>query len=372
MTRFKNASIGSSFAARLLAGIALAGLLTAVQTLPLHADEVDDLRTEVQQLKQQMNYLQNQVPGAGAGGASGGGTVAAQQEVRMQQLTAQMSQLQGQIEQLGIKVDDLSQRLEQMQKDTQFRLGQLEQGGGGAVAGATGAAAGAAAASPAAMPAAPSAGGTVAEPTPLPQSADQMNAGGGLPGPEGTTQQLPQPTAPGTLGTISQNTPLPEAPAGAAEAAAAAAKQTQSAAVANQDPSTIQLPGNSPQEQYEYATGLLQRGAYPEAGLAFKAFVAQHPKDALAGNAQYWLGETYYAQSDYKNAAIAFAEGYQKYPKSSKAPDNLLKLGMSLGQTGRKSDACTAFKQLNSQFPTASAAIKDRTTRAQQRYGCSG
>ncbi len=107
-------------------------------------------------------------------------------------------------------------------------------------------------------------------------------------------------------------------------------------------------------------------------GLAFKAFVAQHPKDPLAGNAQYWLGETFYAQSDYKNAAIAFAEGYQKYPKSSKAPDNLLKLGMSLGQTGRKADACTAFKQLNSQFPSASAAIKDRTTRAQQRYGCTG
>jgi TolA-binding protein len=45
---------------------------------------------------------------------------------------------------------------------------------------------------------------------------------------------------------------------------------------------------------------------------------------------------------------------------------------MSLGQTGRKNDACTAFKQLGSQFPNASAAIKDRASRAQQRYGCSG
>jgi tol-pal system protein YbgF len=365
MTRSTTHSSRSSFAARLLAGIAFAGFLAASQISPVQADDVDDLRAEVQQLKQQMNYLQNQIPGAGAGGSSGGGTIAAQQEVRLQQITGQMSQLQGQIEQLGIKVDDLANRLEQMQKDTQFRLGQLEQGG----AGATGAVAGAA---PATTPGAPSGGGTVAEPAPLPQSAEQMNAGGGLPGPEGTTQELPQPTAPGTLGTISANTPLPQAPAGAAEAAAAAAAQAQTAAVANQDPSSIQLPGNSPQEQYEYATGLLQRGAYPEAGLAFKAFVAQHPKDALAGNAQYWLGETYYAQSDYKNAAIAFAEGYQKYPKSSKAPDNLLKLGMSLGQTGRKSDACTAFKQLNSQFPSASGAIKDRTARAQQRYGCSG
>ncbi|GAB2176379.1 tol-pal system protein YbgF [Dongia sp. agr-C8] len=370
MTRLENASTGPrfdlSFAARLLAGVALAGFLAVAQALPLHADEVDDLRAEVQQLKQQMNYLQNQIPGAGAGGASGGGTIAAQQEVRMQQLTGQMSQLQGQIEQLGIKIDDLATRFEQMQKDTQFRLGELEQGG----AGATGAmAAGTAAAAPAAPAGTPAA----TTPAPLPATADQMNAGatGGLPGPEGTTQPT-EPTAPGTLGTIAADTPLPQAPAGAAEAAAAAAAQSQAAAVVDQDPSTIQLPGNSPQEQYEYATGLLQRGAYPEAGLAFKAFVAQHPKDPLAGNAQYWLGETYYAQSDYKSAAIAFAEGYQKYPKSAKAPDNLLKLGMSLGQTGRKNDACTAFKQLNAQFPNASAAIKDRASRAQQRYGCAG
>ena len=137
---------------RMLAGIGVAGLLLAAGAMPLHADEVSDLRAEVQQLKQQMNYLQNQVPGAGAGSSSGGGTVAAQQEVRMQQLTGQMSQLQGQIEQLGIKVDDLSNRLEQMQKDTQFRLGQLEGGAGGAVAGA------APTGSPAAMPAAPAGG----------------------------------------------------------------------------------------------------------------------------------------------------------------------------------------------------------------------
>lgn len=368
MTRFEPSITGPARTAPVfirrtrqwLAAIAVA--MVAAHAQPVQADEVDDLRQEVQQLKQQLNYLQNQVPGAGAGGGSGG-TIAAQQEVRMQQLTQQMSQLQGQIEQLGIKVSDLADRFDRMQKDTEFRLGQLEQGGAGAMAG------GAPPAAATDMPAAPSAGAAATEPMPLPDSADQMTPGGGLQGPEGT-QQLPQPTAPGTLGTIAANTPLPQAPPGAAEAAAAAAAQSATPPVANQDPSAIQLPGNSPQEQYEYATGLLQRGAYPEAGLAFKAFVTQHPKDPLAGNAQYWLGETYYAQSDYKNAAIAFAEGYQKYPKSAKAPDNLLKLGMSLGQTGRKADACTAFKQLGAQFPKASGAIKDRTARAQQRYGC--
>ncbi|HVM84716.1 MAG TPA: tol-pal system protein YbgF [Candidatus Binatia bacterium] len=343
------------------------------QLAPARADEVSDLRQQVEQLKQQMALLQNQMPGSGAGG----GTIAAQQVVQMQQMSQQMSQLQGQIEQLGIKVDDLSQRLDRMQKDTEFRLGRLE-GTGGAMPGAPVAGAPGDQAPAGQAPAGQAPAGQAAQVMsqggqPLPQSADQMDANNqqaGLPGPEGT-QQIPQPTAPGTLGTLPANAPLPQAPAGAAEAAAAAAGQsTAPAATANQNPSSIVLPGNTPQEQYDYSTGLLQRGAYAEAELALKAFVAQHPKDPLAGNAQYWLGETYYARSDFQNAAVTFAQGYQKYPKSSKAPDNLLKLGMSLGQIGQKDNACTAFKQLAKQFPTASAAIKDRAARAQQRYGC--
>jgi tol-pal system protein YbgF len=328
-----------------VAGVSLAGIATA------RADEFDDLRQQIEQLKQQVTLLQNQMPGAGAGVTAGGGTVAAQQVVQIQQLQQQMSQLQGQIEQIGIKADDLANRLDRLQKDTDFRLGRLEQGGAAGMA----------------APGAQADGAPAA----LPQTADQMSATTGAPplqAPEGA--QLPEPTAPGTLGTIASNVPLPQAPAGAAEAAATAAGQAAPATPAQPDPASIQLPGNTPQEQYDYATGLLQRGAYPEAELAFKAFIAQHPKDPLAGNAQYWLGETYYARSDYQHAASAFAEGYQKYKSGSKAPDNLLKLGMSLGQTGKKDNACLAFRQLAKEYPNASASIKDRAARAQQRYGC--
>jgi tol-pal system protein YbgF len=329
------------------------------------ADEVDDLRQQVDQLKSQVTLLQNQLPGSGSGGgvSSGGGTVAAQQEVRLQQLSAQISQLQGEIEQVGIKVDDLADKYGRSQKDTEYRLGQLE---GGAAGAAPAAGAGAAP-----MTAAPGTDATVATPGQATQNQMTPSVAGApqsLVGPEGA----PVPTAPGTLGTLPAGTALPQAPAGAADAAAAAAAQQQQTAAAAQDPKSIVLPGNNPQEQYDYATGLLQRGAYAEAEIALKAFVAQHPNDALTGNAQYWLGESFYVRSDFKNAAVSFAEGYQKYPKSPKAPDNLLKLGMALGQIGQKDNACTAFKQLGKQFPNASAAIKDRSARAQQRYGCTG
>ena len=71
----------------------------------------------------------------------------------------------------------------------------------------------------------------------------------------------------------------------------------------------------------------LQDGDNAGAERSFKAYLQANPKGALAGNAQYWLGESYYARRDYQNAMTAFAEGYKTYKTSPKGPDNLLKLG---------------------------------------------
>ena len=38
----------------------------------------------------------------------------------------------------------------------------------------------------------------------------------------------------------------------------------------------------------------------------------------MAGNAQYWLGETYYARGKYMEAASTFAEGYKRIRKARK------------------------------------------------------
>ena len=72
------------------------------------------------------------------------------------------------------------------------------------------------------------------------------------------------------------------------------------------------------------------------AELALREFVRFNPNHNLAGNAQYWYGETFRIRQLYQDAASAYLEGYQKYPKSSKAPVNLLKLGVMLVQIGEK------------------------------------
>ena len=135
-------------------------------------------------------------------------------------------------------------------------------------------------------------------------------------------------------------------------------------------PSTARpLPSGSTSEQYNHAFGLLKQADYPAAETALKAFVEQHPNDPMAGNAQYWLGETYYTRGRYAEAASAFAEGYKRYPKSSKAPDDLLKLGMSLARANQKQNACIALTQLDHDFPAAGR--RDQGTRRRPRKSVS-
>ena len=130
------------------------------------------------------------------------------------------------------------------------------------------------------------------------------------------------------------------------------------------------MPSGSASAQYNAAFGLLRKADYEGAEDALRSFIRQHPNDPLAGNAQYWLGESYYARGKYTEAAAAFADGYKRYPKGPKAPDELLKLGMSLDHANQKHNACIALTQLDHDFPHPGNAVKDRAAQEKKKLGC--
>jgi len=130
------------------------------------------------------------------------------------------------------------------------------------------------------------------------------------------------------------------------------------------------LPDGSEKEQYSYAQKLVTKGQYAEAERALEEFLKRHPKATLAGNAQYWLGQTYYVRKAYTKATRAFLEGYNSYPKSQKAPAFLLKIGMSLNAMGEKKDACDAYRELGARFPD-SMENKVKRPPEEKRAGCS-
>jgi len=130
------------------------------------------------------------------------------------------------------------------------------------------------------------------------------------------------------------------------------------------------LPDTSPEEQYKFAISFLKVGDYETAELALREFVDNNPKHELAGNAQYWYGETFRVRQLYQDAATAYLDGYQKYPKSSKAPVNLLKLGVMLVQIGEKTQGCSMILGVKNQYPKAQQSVIQKAEYEKKKFNC--
>ena len=130
------------------------------------------------------------------------------------------------------------------------------------------------------------------------------------------------------------------------------------------------LPDTSPEEQYKFAISFLKIGDYETAEFALREFVEVNSKHNLAGNAQYWYGETFRIRQLYQDAATAYLDGYQKYPKSSKAPVNLLKLGVMLVQIGEKTQGCSMILGVKDQYPKANQSVIQKAEYEKKKFNC--
>src|SRR5262249_1283447 len=113
-------------------------------------------------------------------------------------------------------------------------------------------------------------------------------------------------------------------------------------------------PSATPRDEFDLGIGYMQRKDYALAEQTMKNFAQKYPSDPLLGDAQYWLGESYFQRQQYRDSAEAFLAVTTKYDKSGKAPDALLRLGPSLAPLKGKEAACAASGQVGPQYPRAS------------------
>jgi len=127
------------------------------------------------------------------------------------------------------------------------------------------------------------------------------------------------------------------------------------------DGQTVEVQPNEKQT-YDRAMELFKSRDYKAAAGALQDFVRRYPDSAFAANAQYWLGNAYYAQGDYKSAIAAQQVLVTNYAASPKAPDAMLNIASSYTELKDKKAAKKALQQLVSKFPDSSAAqaAKDR------------
>jgi tol-pal system protein YbgF len=137
-------------------------------------------------------------------------------------------------------------------------------------------------------------------------------------------------------------------------------------------PAPVTASAGSPARAlFDQATGALNRREYSAAETYFQQFLDQYPSDALAGSAQYWLGETAFVSGEYKTAADRFLKTFTAYPTNERAPEALLKLAISLRRLGNNTDACATFTELARRYPRASQSVQQRADAEKKRANCS-
>jgi len=293
-------------------------------------DRLLRLERDVQALQGQLS--QNTAPPSllGATGAEDlNAAEAAGISLRLDQIEATVRTMTGQLERLQFDTRQALTKLDTFAADTDYRLRALE--------------------------------GTDAAAAPSAAAPPQLLA----PPPAGQGLSPAQQATVGSLGSVSAS--------GLAETSSRAVTLTPPPYPSNAPPPSAAspaLPQGDADTAYKYAVSFLRQGDYAAAEAAFSQFLEAYGDTKLAGNAQYWLGETYYVRGQYQRAARAFLTGYQKYAASPKAPDSLLKLGITLVQLGQTEDACLTLSEVPRTFPSAPQSVKLRAEQERTRAGC--
>jgi len=118
-----------------------------------------------------------------------------------------------------------------------------------------------------------------------------------------------------------------------------------------------QLEGTeSADEAYAAALNTFRAREHGQAVLDFLDFIARHPAHALAPHAQYWIGEAYFVQRDYRHAVVEFRRVLEMAPASPRAADALLRIGMCHATLGESAPAVAAWQRVARDYPRSHAA----------------
>jgi tol-pal system protein YbgF len=300
------------------------------QRLEAHRNLVDRTQMKNQmELGNRLDALESQMAGAGTPVASSSNSqeqLAAQTRTRLNDMEDALRMVRGQLDTLMIQFDKFSQRQENLNKDQEFRFQQLE------------------------------------------AQVERLKNGGV------SLSEDPQ-----VLGRLTRPVvDVPPAPVLVGQSGEGEDTGEGTKLVGEGD---MPVPGvgadirpvlSDAKKLYERALATLRAGDYGNAEADLAQLLGSFPSHELAGNAQYWLGETHYVRQDYKRAAQAFLAGYTKYAKSPKAPDSLLKLGITLVAIGEQKTGCDAFAELGAKFPDAPQAIVQRAEIEKRRARCDG
>ncbi len=125
--------------------------------------------------------------------------------------------------------------------------------------------------------------------------------------------------------------------------------------------------GMTPSSAFNLAYNDYLNGRYDLSIVGFKSFLNDYPHASLAGNALYWLGESYYRQRDYVRARQKFERVVMEHPSHEKVPGALYRIGLAAAETGDRAGARKYLTRVIEEYSTTKEAILAKNKLAELR-----
>jgi tol-pal system protein YbgF len=114
--------------------------------------------------------------------------------------------------------------------------------------------------------------------------------------------------------------------------------------------------GPDPGQLYDQAALDLTQGRYSMALEGFRDFVRRFPTLELTDNAQYGVGECFFAQAQFDSAVVEYARVEADWPQGDKVPAALYKRALSEEKTGNSQGSRRDLEDLVKRFPLSGEA----------------
>jgi tol-pal system protein YbgF len=111
------------------------------------------------------------------------------------------------------------------------------------------------------------------------------------------------------------------------------------------------MPPISADTLYQNALRDFTSGKYDLSRQEFSDYIKNFPSNDLASNAQFYLGEIFYAQNDFKGAIAAYDDVLSNYPRSFKLASSLYQKAVSELELGLKASATRDLREVVRRFP---------------------
>ena len=312
---------------------ALGGAILAPQPAGAVNKDMIELQQTVSQIQQNQQDLRSTIDANNATMK----TLIQQSIDSVSQMNGQMGALQKTVQQVeantGSRIDSMAQQTQGISdnlQDVQSRVGKLSQ--------------------------------QLSDMQNLLQSIDSKVSSGGSPAPgseppQGPAGGYPQPspnsqtqTAPPSY-SASNNYGAPPSYSNSSPYGAASAGNMQPASMGPISADTL----------YKNALRDLTTGNYDLSRQEFTDYVKHFPSTDLASNSQFYLGEIYYAQADYKDAITQYDLVLSNYPQSIKLSSALLKKAQAEMALKAKTTGIHDLREVVSRFPGTDDARRARS-----------